>query len=264
MAETGLPVSLIVKTVESADELPVLQPADLTKLASQGVAPEVLEAVVERKRLGTYEKRLSGRPEAFRKVRVTAQIKKKRLFFGVISSANDALPVYWGVAALDGGGKPLPVDGCVRESACWCLTATGEGTCAKPGGQAWDQRFSCFQAIKMKQDETVEVLDMAPPEAAAEIRVYAFFMARDSSGAVYMEPYGSEIGPAYLSISLHGSRDYTAEAHLSMEVGRGTDTTTSLAVRRFDDRDRGISSAPDYIELSAMPSDFIPKACIAQ
>ena len=264
MTDTGLPVSLIVKTIESADELPVLQPADLTELASKGVAPEVLEAVVERKRPGASEEQVSEGPEGFRRVRVIAQIKKKRMFFGVISSGNDSLAVYWAVAALDGEGRPLPVSECPREPACWCSTEAGESTCAKPGNAAWDRRFSCFQAVEMTPEESLEILDLEPPESAVEVRVYAFYMARDKSGAIFMEPFQSESGAAYLMIDPRRSRDYSAEASLALAVGRGAYTRLSLAVRRFDDRDRGVSSAPDHLELAALPDDFVPRVCVGR
>ena len=48
MAETGLPASLIVKVVESADEVPVLQPQDITDLAAKGVPVDAREAIVAR------------------------------------------------------------------------------------------------------------------------------------------------------------------------------------------------------------------------
>ncbi len=263
MAETGLPVSLIVKTVESADELPVLQPSDLTELAGKGVAPEVLEAVVERKRPGVSEARRSDLPEVFRRVRVNALVKKKRALFGMMSSGGDSFAVYWAVAALDGQGRPLAVGSCRREPACWCATAAGDSTCAKPGGAAWDERFSCFQAVEMTPNETAEILDFEPPVGAETIRVYAFYMARDKSGAIFMEPFQSRSSAAYLEIDPRGSRDYSAEADLTLEIGRGADTSLALTVRRFDDRDRGVSSAPDHIEISTLAEDFVPSVCVA-
>ena len=276
MAETGLPVSLIVKTVETADELPVLQPSDLTELVAKGVAPEVLEAIVERKRPAASEPSPAAeptaeptaepaveRPETYRRVRVTAQIKKKRKLFGMVSAGGDSFAVYWAVAALDAEGRPLRIDSCRREPACWCSTAAGESTCARPGGEPWDRRFSCFQAVEMIAGEAAEVLDIEPPRPAETLRVYAFYMARDKSGAIFMEPFRSGAAGAYLAIDPRGSRDYSAEAVLTLEIGRGADAGMELTVRRFDDRERGVSSAPDHIEMSELAADFIPDVCVA-
>ena len=274
MVETGLPASLIVKTIESADEVPVLQPADLTELAAKGVPTEALEAIVERKIAGptptpeaTPEPDESPRadtpPEGSRRVRVTAQIKKRRRMLGLMSSGGDTFAVYWALAALDEKGRPLRVGACRREPACWCATAEGDSTCAKPGNRAWDERFSCFQAVEMPAAGSVEVLDLEPPDGAEALRVYAFYMARDRSGAIFLEPFRSGAAATYLEVQPRGSRDYSAEADLTLEIGRGADAGMALAVRRFDDRDRGVSSAPDHIELSSLDDDFVPDVCVA-
>ena len=50
MTQEGLPESLIIKAVESADRVPTLQPKELTELVAKGVSTNVLEAAIERRR----------------------------------------------------------------------------------------------------------------------------------------------------------------------------------------------------------------------
>jgi hypothetical protein len=94
MADTGLPASLIVKVVESADEVPVLQPQDITDLASKGVPVEALEAVVTRKARAAPSERAAAPTSANRRVDITATIDQRRSLLRGFQKDSAAFAVY--------------------------------------------------------------------------------------------------------------------------------------------------------------------------
>lgn len=234
MADTGLPVSLIVKVIESADEVPVLQPQDITDLAGKGVPVEALEVVVARKgRTAPSESAAAG--PAQRRVNITATLDQRRsLLGGFQRGGGDAFAVYWGAAALNAAGSVLPIESCPKQPACWCVSATQEKTCAAENEPAWRQRFSCFQATEMAPGDAMPVFSLDVPQGAAELRIYPFYMVQDKGGAVRLASWDSAGSPSYISVEPTGSESYTAEAGISLTVARNAKTDLTMPVKRFD------------------------------
>lgn len=262
MADTGLPVSLIVKVIESADEVPVLQPQDITDLAGRGVPVEALEAVVARKRT------TSGEPStatALRRINITATLDQRRGLLGAIQKGDgDAFAVYWGAAALNDAGSVLPIESCPKQPACWCV-AGGEKTCAAENDPAWRQRFSCFHATEMAPGEALPVFSLDAPQGTAELRVYPFYMVQEKGGAVRLASWDSAGSSAYVSVEPRGTESYTAEAGVSLTVGRNAKTDLTLPVKRFDaDGERPGMGGRISIKTLTMSTTPIPQSCVVE
>jgi hypothetical protein len=232
MSDTGLPVSLIVKVIESADEVPVLQPADITDLAQKGVPVEALEAVVARK-IRPALSATTAAPAAKGTVSVTATLEQRKGLLGSMKKDSAAFAVYWGATALDADGKTMPVKSCTKQPVCWCVSATGEKTCVAPGESGWGERFSCYQAVEMEPGQDTAILSLDTPEGMAELRVYPFYMVQDKDGAIRLTFWVADVTAAYFSVEPSGSSDYMAEAGLTLCVGRSANTDLNLLVRRF-------------------------------
>jgi hypothetical protein len=268
MADTGLPASLIVKVIESADEVPVLQPRDITDLAGKGVPVEALEAVVARKgRTVAGEPVASAAPApagpAHRRINVTATLDQRRGFLGGFQKGGEeAFAVYWGAAALNAAGSVLPIESCPRQPACWCVSAGGEKTCAAESEPAWRQRFSCFQAAEMAPGEALPVFSLDVPQGTAELRVYPFYMVQEKGGAVRLASWDSAGAPAYISVEPTGAESYTAEAGISMTVARNAKTDLTMPVKRFDSAGErpGLSGRITIKPLNALTTP-LPLAC---
>lgn len=269
MADTGLPVSLIVKVIESADEVPVLQPQDITDLAGKGVPVEALEAVVARKGrtapgAAPAAPAVSAAP-AGRRVNITATLDQRRgVLGGLQKGAADVFAVYWGAAALNAEGSVLPIESCPKQPACWCVSASGERTCAAENEPAWRQRFSCFQAIEMAPGAAMPVFSLDAPQGTAEVRVYPFYMVQEKGAAVRLASWDSGGAPAYLSVEPRGAESYTAEAGISMTVARNAKTDLTMPVKRFDvDGERpGLSGRITVKGLNALTTP-LPQSCAA-
>ncbi len=233
MADTGLPVSLIVKVIESADEVPVLQPEDVTSLAQKGVPVEALEAVVARKVRVAPSNSSASEFIAKGSVIVTATLEHRKGLLGSMKKDSAAFAVYWGAAALDADGKTMPVKSCTKQPVCWCVSATGEKTCVSPGEAGWGERFSCYEAMEMEPGQNIAILSLDTPEGMAELRVYPFYMVQDKDGAMRLTSWDADGTAAYLSVEPSGSSDYVAEAGLILSVGRSASTDLDLPVRRF-------------------------------
>lgn len=233
MADTGLPESLIVKVIESADEVPVLQPEDITDLAQKGVPVLVLEAVVSRKIRVAPSESLASEVAVKGSVSITATIEQRKGLLGSMKKDSAAFAVYWGATALDVDGKTMPVKSCTKQPVCWCVSATGEKTCVSPGEAGWGERFSCYEAMEMEPGQNIAILSLDTPEGMAELRVYPFYMVQDKDGAMRLTSWDADGTAAYLSVEPSGSSDYVAEAGLTLSVGRSANTDLDLPVRRF-------------------------------
>src|SRR5690606_9501582 len=108
MADTDLPTSLIIRVIESADEVPVLQPQNVSELVAKGVPVEALEAIVARKgrtAAGTSVA-TEAAPAASRHVSITATLDhRKGLLEGFKKGGPEVFAVYWGAAAIDAAGS---------------------------------------------------------------------------------------------------------------------------------------------------------------
>lgn len=262
MADTGLPPSLIVRVIESADEVPVLQPQDITDLAAKGVPVEALEAVVARKGRTAPSAAAAAPTPAIRRVNITATLDQRRGLLGGMQKDSAGFAVYWGAAALDAGGAVLPIESCPKQPACWCVSASGEKTCAAETEPAWRQRFSCFQAAQMAPGEAQTVFSLEAPQGTAELRVYPFYMVQEKTGAVRLASWDSAGAPAYVSVEPRGAQSYTAEAGISMTVARNAKTDLAMPVKRFDaDGERpGLSGRITVKGLTALTTP-LPQAC---
>lgn len=272
MADTNLPVSLIVRVIESADEVPVLQPQDVTDLAGKGVPVEALEAVVARKgRAGAGEPAAANptprTTSANRRVNVTATLDQRR---GLLSGFRqkggaDSFAVYWGAAALNAEGAVLPIDSCPKQPACWCVSATGEKSCAAENEPDWRQRFSCFQTTEMAPGEATPVFSLDAPRGTAELRFYPFYMVEEKGGAVKLASWDSAGGAAYVSVEPRGSDSYTAEAGISLTVGRNAKTDLTMPVKRFDaDGERPGMGGRISVQTLTMSTTPLPQSCEVQ
>ena len=258
MAETNLPSSLIVKVIESADEVPVLQPQDITDLAAKGVPVEALEAVVARKNRSAP----SERAVTNRRVNVTATLDPRRGLLGGFQKDSAAFAVYWGAAALDANGAVLPIESCPKQPACWCVSASGEKTCAAETEPAWRQRFSCFHATEMAPGEASPVFSLDAPRGTAEMRFYPFYMVQEKTGAVRLASWDSAGSSAYVSVDPRGSESYTAEAGISLTVGRNAKTDLTLPVKRFDaDGERPGAGGRISLQTLTMSTTPLPQTC---
>ena len=261
MTDADLPTSLIVKTVQAADEVPNLQPADLISLRTLGVAPEVLEAVVghaspappasepsavpdpatEPAPSEQGPAAVSKAPEAppaavpdRRRVRVSARLESKRGWlrnpFG--SSDDGGFAVYWAVS-VDGEGTS--VAGCPREPICWCADTIGQKTCSQPGEKLWNDWLVCHRAVEMQPGKAVEVLDfeLQGPNPKA-IRIAPLAMVRMRDDSMRLEAWSNEIlGPAYLSIEPRDdARRFDGEWELLLTAG-GSKTDLRVSTSRF-------------------------------
>ena len=210
MTEAGLPVSLIVKTVRNADEVPALQPLDLISLQRLGVAPEVLEAVVEHgsasaENQPATDTKASASSAGPRRIRISAKLDSKRRWFNnPFGSDEGTLTIYWGVA-LDGSGAA--VADCPQEPICWCADSIGEKTCSQPDEELWQRYLSCHRAVEMTLGEGVEVFDFELTGAQpSEIRIMPFAMVRERDDSLRLEAWSSiDHGP-----SLSGTWDAVA------------------------------------------------------
>jgi hypothetical protein len=238
MADTGLPASLILKVIETADEVPVLQPSDITDLAQKGVPYEALEAVVGRRARPNSSTTVTATESIVPvkgRIDVTATLEQRKGLMGAMRRDSDAgFAVYWGAAALDADGKPLPVESCTKQPACWCVSATGERTCAAPAEPEWAARFSCFEATEMQPRQAATILSIDAPTGMAELRVYPFYMVQDKAGSMQLTSWDGPRGAAYLGVEPSSSSDYAAEAGLTLSLGRNARTNLELPVRRFD------------------------------
>lgn len=264
MADTGLPTSLIVKVIESADEVPVLQPQDITDLASKGVPVAALEAIVARKGRATPSEQAAAAPAApaNRRINITATLDQRRSLLGGFQKGADAFAVYWGAAALNAAGTVLPIASCPKQPACWCVSATGEKTCAAENEPAWQQRFSCFQATEMAPGEPVNVFSLDAPQGTTEVRFYPFYMVQEKGGAVRLESWDSDGSSTYVSVEPRGSQSYTAEAGVSLTVGRNAKTDLTMPVKRFDaDGERPGMSGRISVQTLTMSTTPLPQSC---
>ena len=265
MADTGLPVSLIVKVIESADEVPVLQPRDITDLASKGVPVEALEAVVARKGRAAPSEQAAAPTSANRRVNITATLDERRGLLGVLQKDSAAFAVYWGAAALNAEGSVLPIESCAKQPACWCVSATGEKTCAAENEPAWQQRFSCFQAADMAPGDTMTVFSLDAPQGTTELRFYPFYMVQEKGGDVRLASWDSAGSSAYVSVEPRGSESYTAEAGISLTVGRNAKTDLTLPVKRFDaDGERPGISGRISLQTLTMSITPLPQSCVVE
>jgi len=264
MADTGLPVSLIVKVIESADEVPVLQPQDITDLAGKGVPVEALEAIVARKGRTVPSEPAAAAPAnpANRRVNITATLDQSRSLLGGFRKGSDAFAVYWGAAALNAAGAVLPIESCPKQPACWCVSASGEKTCATENEPAWRQRFSCFQTTEMAPGEAMPVFSLDAPQGTTEVRVYPFYMVQEKTGAVRLASWDSDGSSAYVSVEPRGSQSYTAEAGISLTVGRNAKTDLTMPVKRFDaDGERPGMSGRISVQTLTMLTTPLPQSC---
>ncbi len=264
MADTGLPTSLIVKVIESADEVPVLQPQDITDLAGKGVPVEALEAIVARKGRTVPSERAAAAPTtpSNRRVNITATLDQHRGLLGGFQKGSDAFAVYWGAAAINAEGVVLPIDSCPKQPACWCVSASGEKTCAAENEPAWQQRFSCFQATEMTPGEAMPVFSLDAPQGTTELRFYPFYMVQEKSGAVRLASWDSAGSSAYVSVEPRGSESYVAEAGLSLTVGRNAKTDLTMPVKRFDaDGERPGIGGRISLQTLTMSTTPLPQSC---
>ena len=238
MTEAGLPVSLIVKTVRNADEVPALQPLDLISLQRLGVAAEVLEAVVEHGgRSAEDESAVRARPaspaDAPRRIRVSAKLDSKRRWFkNPFSSDEGVLTIYWAVA-LDGPGAA--VADCPREPICWCANSIGEKTCSQPDDKLWSRYLACHRAVEMTLGEGVEIFDLQlTGSAPSEIRVIPFVMIRERDDSLRLEAWSSiDHGPSYLAVEPGEATSFDAEWNLALDDA-GSRTDFRVVSSRFD------------------------------
>ena len=262
MAETGLPASLIVKVVESADEVPVLQPQDITDLAAKGVPVDALEAIVARKGRTAPRQPAAASASANRLVTIAATLAQRRGLLAGFQKDSAAFPVYWGAAAIDSAGTVLPIASCPKQPACWCVSATGEKTCAAETESDWAQRFSCFQSMEMTPGETQTVFSLKAPQGTAEVRVYPFYMVQEKTGAMRLASWDSAGSAAYISVEPRGSESYTAEAGVSLTVGRNAQTDLTLPIRRFDaDGERPGVGGRISLQTLTMVTTPLPQSC---
>jgi hypothetical protein len=262
MADAGLPSSLIVRVIESADEVPVLQPQDITDLAAKGVPVAALEAVVARRRRTASRERAAAPASAKRRVNVTATLDQRRGLLGSLQKGPEIFPVYWGAAALNAEGSVLPIESCAKQPACWCVSASGEKTCAAENEPAWRQRFSCFQATEMAPGETMPIFELDAPQGTAELRIYPFYMVQEKSGAVRLAPWDSGGSSAYVSVEPRGSESYTAEAGMSLTVARNAKTDLTLPVKRFDaDGERPGMGGRISVQTLSLSATLLPQSC---
>lgn len=238
MADTGLPASLIIRVIETADVVPVLQPQDITDLAQKGVPVEALEAVIARRatsRSASPKETPQAAPVAKSRISVTATLEQRRggLIGSLKRDSGSSFPIYWGAAARDADGAILPIDSCPKQPACWCVSETGQKTCVTPEDAEWKKRFSCFQAMELAPGDSDAVLELEPPAGMTELRVYPFYMVQEKNGAMRLASWESAGSSSYLSIE-SGPPGFTAEAGLALSVGRNANTDLSLPVKRFD------------------------------
>ena len=265
MADTGLPVSLIVKVIESADEVPVLQPQDITDLAGKGVSVEALEAVVARKSRTAPSERAAAPASANRRVNITATLDQRRSLLRGFQKNSAAFAVYWGAAAIDAGGAVLPIESCPKEPACWCVSASGEKTCTAENEPSWQQRFSCFEATQMAPGDAMTVFSLAAPQGTTELRFYPFYMVQEKSGDVRLASWDSAGSSAYVSVEPRGSESYTAEAGISLTVGRNAKTDLTLPVKRFDaNGERPGISGRISLQTLTMSTTPLPQSCVTE
>ncbi len=268
MADTDLPTSLIIRVIESADEVPVLQPQNVSELVAKGVPVEALEAIVARKGRTAAGMRVAkeAAPAASRHVSITATLDhRKGLLEGFKKGGPEVFAVYWGAAAIDAAGSVLPIESCTKQPACWCVSATGEKTCTSENEPDWRQRFSCFQAAEMTPGETMPVFSLDVPPGTAELRFYPFYMVQEKSGAVRLASWDSAAGSAYVSVEPRESDSYTAEAGLSLTVSRNAKTDLTIPVKRFDvDGQRPGTGGQITLKTLTMSTTPIPQACLAE
>ena len=270
MAETDLPTSLIVRMIESADEVPVLQPQDVTDLVAKGVPVEALEAIVARKGRSAARAPSAAEPAPSaainRHIDVTATLDhRKGLLDGFKKGGPEVFAVYWGAAAINAAGSVLPIESCPKQPACWCVSATGEKTCTAENEPDWKQRFSCFQATEMAPDETMSVFSLDVPQGTAEMRFYPFYMVQEKSGAVRLASWDSAAGSAYVSVEPRESDSYTAEARISLTVGRNAKTDLSIPVKRFNaGGERPGTGGQITLKTLTLSTTPIPQACVAE
>lgn len=270
MAESDLPTSLIVRMIESADEVPVLQPQNVTDLVAKGVPVEALEAIVARKGRTAARAPSAAEPApsgpAKRRVDVTATLDhRKGLLEGFKKGEPEAFAVYWGAAAMNAAGSVLPIESCTKQPACWCVSATGEKTCTAPNEPDWKQRFSCFQASEMAPGETTPVFSLDVPQGTAELRFYPFYMVQEKGGAVRLASWDSAGGSAYVSVEPRGSDSYAAEAGVSLTVGRNAKTDLTIPVKRFNaGNERPGTGGQITLKTLTMSTTPIPQSCVAK
>lgn len=177
---------------------------------------------------------------------------------------SEAFAVYWGAAALSAGGAVLPVDSCPKQPACWCV-AGGEKTCAAESDPAWRQRFSCFHAAEMAPGEDLSVFSLDVPQGTSEVRIYPLYMVQEKDGTVRLTSWDSAGSAAYVSVEPMGSESYTAEAGLSLTVGRNAKTDLAMPVKRFDaDGERPGIGGRITVKTLTLSTTPIPQSCTVE
>lgn len=271
MTESGLPTSLIVKTVRTADQVPLLGPQDLISLTRLGVASEVLEAVVDR--AGTMPRPsvdpmprdartphpapsqpqpepvpaapTPAEPDADTPVdevprnrfRLTAAMAARR-GWGRKPFSTDKRPfaVYWALTALDDQGKTTPLAGCPREPICWCGDPIGRKRCAQPGAPEWDDHLSCLRPTEMVPGESVDLFDVEVPGEVRELRAVPFVGVLEKDDSMYLEPWTSDsVGPTYVSIRPESGQAYEATVEAELSSGRKPNFTLARESFRLSD-----------------------------
>jgi hypothetical protein len=86
----------------------------------------------------------------------------------------------------------------------------------------------------MAPGEALTVFSLEAPQGTTELRVYPFYMVQEKTGTVRLASWDSAGRSTYVSVEPRGSESYTAEAGISLTVGRNAKTDLTLPVRRFD------------------------------
>ncbi len=235
MTEAGLPTSLIVKTVRAAMEIPALNPRDLISLRRLGVAPEVLEAVVERGLAAApaEEPVEPVEPVGKRRVRVSARLESKRSWYKKpFGGGEGGFAVYWAVQLV---GEGAAVEGCPREPICWCSDSIGNRTCSDPDEELWREYLACHRVVEMRPDEGAAVFDFEltgpTPE---EIRIAPLVMVRERDGSMRLEAWSSSgLGPTYAALTPGAAGGFTAELELLLETS-GSRADLQISTSRFE------------------------------
>jgi len=278
MAEAGLPATLMIKTIEGADEVPTLQPAEVAELAKSGVPAEALEAVLDRRRV----LQLTKRPEpeidlSRRRVRVSARLENNKKWFRRFGRNGEPLAVYW-AARIEGDAARSGLQ-CPRESLCVCSDADGKPICIDPSADAYSERFDCVRVVEMGFGGSSDIFDFHLAASPKQVRVYPFVLVEEKNGERYMEawqtsasPRGEgdqERRPGYAAISPAESNDFTAELELALELVGSAQTDFRIETTRFDNRDPRVGVVAGAVAVGAasenellpnMPSGcFVPR-----
>ena len=114
----------------------------------------------------------------------------------------------------------------------------------------------------MAPGEAMPVFSLDAPQGTAELRFYPFYMVQEKGGAVRLASWDSAGSSAYVSVEPQGSNSYTAEAGISMTVGRNAKTDLTLPVKRFAaDGERPGMSGRISLKTLTMSTTPIPQSC---